>query len=57
MAFTVNGNFSYDSNLTWSYMDGDDGQQMYMPDEIATSGLLSKSASWNQIILALSFSY
>ena len=51
--FTVHDNGS----LTWPYMDGDNDQLMYIPDDIDTSGLLSKSGSKDQIILALSFSY
>ena len=34
-----------DGSLTWPYMDGDGDQLMYIPDEINTSGLLSKSRS------------
>ena len=34
-----------DGSLTWPYMDGDDDQLMHIPDEIDTSGLLSKSGS------------
>mgnify|MGYP003327208847 CR=1 FL=1 len=37
-----------DGNLTWPYMDGDDDQLMYIPDEIDTSGFRSKSASEGQ---------
>ena len=43
--FTVHDNGS----LTWPYMDGDDDQLMYIPDEIDTSGLLSKSGIKPQI--------
>ena len=46
--FTVHDNGS----LTWPYMDGDDDQLMYIPDEIDTSGLLSKSGSGDQLHLS-----
>ena len=42
--FTVHDNGS----LTWPYMDGDDDQLMYIPDEIDTTGLRSKSESKGQ---------
>ena len=38
-----------DGSLTWPYMDGDGDQLMYIPDEINTSGLLSKSGSGDQV--------
>ena len=37
-----------DGSLTWPYMDEDDDQLMYIPEEINTTGLLSKSASCDQ---------
>ena len=39
-----------DCSLTWPYMDGDDDQLMYIPDEIDTGGLLSKSARGQSLI-------
>ena len=44
-----------DGSLTWPYMDGDDDQLMYIPDEIDTSGLRFKSGSGDQYLTKISF--
>ena len=37
--------------LCRTYMDGDDDQLMYIPDDIDTSGLRSKSGSGDQFLV------
>ena len=47
--------FHDNGSLTQPYMDGDDDQLMYIPADIDTSGLLSKSASGDQVCLITMF--